>query len=129
MHDMVAAAIDARRKTATGTSDDLLDHMLAAQDPETGQRMREEDLVFNMQFFIVAGHETTALALAWALYLLANSPREQAQAHEQARAQLGTRAATAADLDAMPFITQVLGRSHAAVSAGGPLGAHRAGPG
>ena len=40
MHDMVAAAIDARRKTASGASDDLLDHMLAAQDPETGQRRR-----------------------------------------------------------------------------------------
>jgi cytochrome P450 len=108
MHDMVAAAIEARRNTAPGASSDLLDHMLAAQDPETGQRMSPEDLVFNMQFFIVAGHETTALALAWALYLLANSPREQELAREQARAQLGTRAATAADLDAMPFITQVL---------------------
>ena len=108
MHDMVAAAIAARRRTATGKSDDLLDHMLAAQDPETGQRMSPEDLVFNMQFFIVAGHETTALALAWALYLLANSPREQELARQQARAQLGTAAATAADLDAMPFITQVL---------------------
>ena len=108
MHDMVAAAIEARRKIAPGNSNDLLDHMLAAQDPETGQRMNREDLVFNMQFFIVAGHETTALALAWALYLLANSPVEQQLAHDQARQQLGQRAATAADLDAMPFITRVL---------------------
>jgi cytochrome P450 len=64
-----------------------------------------------MQFFIVAGHETTALALAWALYLLANSPQHQTMAQEQARGQLGTRPATAADLDAMPFITQVLEES------------------
>ena len=111
MHDMVAAAIDARRKEVPGMRDDLLDHMLAAQDPETGHRMSREDLVFNMQFFIVAGHETTALALAWALYLLANSPREQDIAREQARSTLGTRAATAADLDAMPYITQVLEES------------------
>jgi cytochrome P450 len=111
MHEMVAAAIEARRKETPGARDDLLDHMLAAQDPETGQRMSAEDLVFNMQFFIVAGHETTALALAWALYLLANSPADQAIAREQARAQLGDRAATAGDLDAMPFITQVLEES------------------
>ena len=39
MHSMVAAAIEARRKHATGLADDLLDHMLAAEDPETGQRM------------------------------------------------------------------------------------------
>ena len=66
------------------TADDLLDHMLAAQDPETGQRMSPQDLIHNMQFFIVAGHETTALALSWALYLLANSPEHQ----ERARAQV-----------------------------------------
>jgi cytochrome P450 len=110
MHDMVAAAIEARRKNAT-TENDLLDHMLAAHDPETGHRMSVEDLIFNMQFFIVAGHETTALALAWALYLLANSPADQARAREQARGQLGNRAATAGDLDAMPFITQILEES------------------
>lgn len=108
MHDMVATAIEARRQTQPGASNDLLDHMLAAEDPETGRRMSAEDLIFNMQFFIVAGHETTALALAWSLYLLANSPAAQDTAREQARGQLGTRAATASDLDAMPFITQVL---------------------
>ena len=113
MHDMVANAIEARRREqpGTGAADDLLDHMLAAEDPETGHRMSADELVFNMQFFIVAGHETTALALAWALYLLANSPADQKKAHEEARTRLGSRAATAADLDAMPFITQVLEES------------------
>ncbi|HEY4275087.1 MAG TPA: cytochrome P450, partial [Rhizomicrobium sp.] len=111
MHSMVATAIDARRKQATGQADDLLDHMLAAQDPETGQRMSAEDLIHNMQFFIVAGHETTALALAWALYLLANSPEHQEQARAQVTAQLGGRTATAEDLPAMPFIQQVLEES------------------
>ena len=108
MHDMVATAIEARRRAVPGGASDLLDYMLAAQDPETGQRMSAQDLIYNMQFFIVAGHETTALALAWALYLLANSPSDQETARQQARAQLGDRAAEAQDLDAMPFITQVL---------------------
>lgn len=108
MHDMVAAAIEARRAQAPGTANDLLDHMLAAEDPETGHRMSPEDLVFNMQFFIVAGHETTALALAWALYLLAHVPAQQDAVRQQARAQLGARAATAADLAAMPLVEQVL---------------------
>jgi cytochrome P450 len=112
MHDMVASAIEARRrkqpKAAPGAAGGLLDKMMAAEDPETGQRMSAESLIFNMQFFIVAGHETTALALAWALYLLANSPGQQAAARDQARARLGARAAAADDLEAMPFITQVL---------------------
>lgn len=108
MHSMVAAAIEARRNHATGKADDLLDYMLAAQDPETGQRMSPQDLIHNMQFFIVAGHETTALALSWALYLLANSPDHQERARVEVAAQLGGRIATASDLTAMPFIQQVL---------------------
>lgn len=108
MHQMVAQAIEARRGRATGLADDLLDRMLAAQDPETGRRMTPEDLVHNMQFFIVAGHETTALAISWALYLLANIPEYQDRARAEAVAQLNGRVADADDLDAMPFIEQIL---------------------
>ncbi|MBS0279677.1 MAG: cytochrome P450 [Proteobacteria bacterium] len=108
MHSMVAAAIEARRNHATGKADDLLDYMLAAQDPETGQRMSPQDLIHNMQFFIVAGHETTALALSWALYLLANSPEHQERARAEVTAELNGRTAEAGDLAAMPFIQQVL---------------------
>jgi cytochrome P450 len=108
MHQMVASAIEARRRQAAPAADDLLAHMLEAQDPETGQRMSPQDLVFNMQFFIVAGHETTALALAWSLYLLANMPEEQEKARQQARSVLGGRSAEPQDLAAMPAIRQVL---------------------
>src|SRR6201996_5682588 len=111
MHSMVAAAIEARRKHATGLADDLLDHMLAAQDPETGQRMSAQDLIHNMQFFIVAGHETTALAISWALYLLANAPEYQDRARRETQTQLQGRAATAQDLAAMPLVEQILEES------------------
>ena len=108
MHAMVAEAIAARRREVPSPADDLLDHMLSAEDPETGRRMTPENLVHNMQFFIVAGHETTALAISWALYLLANSPGAQDRARDEARTQLGGRVAEAGDLAAMPFINQVL---------------------
>jgi cytochrome P450 len=61
-----------------------------------------------MQFFIVAGHETTALALSWALYLLANSPDHQERARTQVTAQLNGKVAAADDLAAMPLIEQIL---------------------
>jgi cytochrome P450 len=111
MHDMVGAAIEARRKDAAPPADDLLAHMLEAQDPETGQRMSPRELIHNMQFFIVAGHETTALALAWSLYLLAHAPEEQEKAREQARGVLNGRPAEAGDLPALPLIRQVLEES------------------
>ena len=108
MHEMVGTAIEARRNQVDPPADDLLAHMLEAQDPETGQRMSPQQLIYNMQFFIVAGHETTALALAWSLYLLANAPLEQDKAREQARDVLQGRAAEPRDLAAMPLIRQIL---------------------
>jgi cytochrome P450 len=111
MHSMVGAAIEARRRDANPPADDLLARMLAAQDPETGHRLSPEDLIFNMQFFIVAGHETTALALAWALYLLANVPDEQERARAQARNRLQGRAATPEDLPHLPLARQILEES------------------
>ena len=108
MHRMVAAAIEARRAAGPAATEDLLDYMIRAKDPESGRQMTAEDLLHNMQFFIVAGHETTALALSWALYLLANDQEAQARAHAEARDVLGDRAAAAADLDAMPYSRAVL---------------------
>jgi cytochrome P450 len=109
MHRMVSAAIEARRQAGVAPSgEDLLDYMLAAEDPKTGRRMSPTDLLHNMQFFIVAGHETTALALSWALYLLSESPEIQTRAREQARDVLGPRAAGADDLDQMPLIRAIL---------------------
>lgn len=108
MHRMVARAIEARREQGPGKLDDLLDHMMKAQDPESGRRMTPTDLLHNMQFFIVAGHETTALALAWALLLLAHDEDVQDRAREQARAAIGERAAGADDLERAPYVEQIL---------------------
>lgn len=109
MHAMVSRAIEARRREAGGGTDDLLDHMLKAADPETGRRMTPTDLLHNMQFFIVAGHETTALALAWSLMLLALYPGVQTRARDQARAAIGDAGAAGAEhLDAMPYVRQII---------------------
>jgi cytochrome P450 len=54
--------------------DDILTLLLRAQDPETGQAISETELRANIVTFISAGHETTANALSWSLYLLSQSP-------------------------------------------------------
>ena len=98
MHGMVARAIARRTNGPKQENSDMLHHMLAAIDPETGHRMSPSDLVHNMQFFIVAGHETTALAISWALYLLSHSPSCQERARNEAARQLKGRSAKAEDL-------------------------------
>ena len=108
MHKMVSAAIERRRRAAPGPTRDLLDHMMEARDPDSGQTMSPRDLLHNMQFFIVAGHETTALALSWALLMLAHDPPTQERAAATARARLQGRTASARDLAALPEIDAIL---------------------
>jgi len=67
-------ALIAERRAHPGTKDDLLHRLMQARDPESGQSMNDEQLVDNLLTFYLAGHETTAKALTWTLYLLACSP-------------------------------------------------------
>ncbi len=71
--ELVAAR---RRLVAAGepAPHDILGLLLSAEDPETGKSMTAVDLHANIITFIGAGHETTANALTWCLYLLSLSP-------------------------------------------------------
>jgi unspecific monooxygenase len=85
----VAELIAARR--AAGKNDgapprDLFDLMVAARDPETGAAFSDAQLGDQVATMILAGHETTATALFWALYLLALDPTTQQQLAEEAQA-------------------------------------------
>ncbi|VDS09483.1 putative bifunctional P-450/NADPH-P450 reductase 2 [Paracoccus haematequi] len=109
MKDIADRAINARAAAPrTEGAPDLLDLLLDAADPETGRAMTRDELRDNLLTFIVAGHETTALTLAWALYLCAFDPAVQDRAAADAQAALGDRAATAADLDALPLIQRIV---------------------
>ena len=108
MKQMANDAIDqARHRPKTGIPD-LLDLLLAGEDPNSGRKMNPDELRDNLLTFIVAGHETTALTLAWSLYLCAFDPKVQDAAREEAQAALGPRAATADDLPALPLIRRIV---------------------
>ncbi len=108
MKRMADASIDQRRqRPATGVPD-LLDLLLEGEDPKSGRKMNVAELRDNLLTFIVAGHETTALTLAWSLYLCAFSQDIQADARAEAQKVLGDRAATAADLPALPLIRRIV---------------------
>jgi cytochrome P450 len=80
------AAILARRREGGLNGDDLLARLARAKDPETGAPMSEKQLIDNLVTFLAAGHETTAKALTWTLYLLARAPQWQ----ERVAAEIGT---------------------------------------
>jgi cytochrome P450 len=62
----------ASRRGSTEARDDLVAMLLATVDPETGRAMSDAEIVDNLLTFVTAGHETTALGLAWTLQLLAH---------------------------------------------------------
>jgi cytochrome P450 len=64
---------------------DLFDLMEAARDPETGHAFTDAQLADQVATMILAGHETTATALFWSLYLLSLDPAAQEQLAEEVR--------------------------------------------
>lgn len=63
---------------AAGTApDDLATKIMTTADPETGERFEADEMVDQVAIFFLAGHETSASALAWTLYLLATHPEWQ----------------------------------------------------
>jgi cytochrome P450 len=76
---------DRHRSSSDGQQPrDLLDLLSAARDPETGKPFSQEQLRDQVATMILAGHETTAVTLFWALYLLALAPDAQEQVAEEA---------------------------------------------
>ena len=71
---------------ADGTApDDLATKIMTTVDPETGDRFDVDEMVDQVAIFFLAGHETSASALSWALYLLAMYPEWQDKIATEAR--------------------------------------------
>ena len=81
--------IIAKRRAKASTHTDLLDLLLKARDAETGRGMNDAELVANLLTFISAGHETTAVALTWTLWLLAKDEAVQRRVYDEVDALLG----------------------------------------
>lgn len=79
---------------------DLFDLMDEARDPETGKGFSDGQLVDEVATMILAGHETTATALFWALYLLALDPDTQEEIASETR---GEHLDSMADIDRQKF--------------------------
>lgn len=76
---LIAGLTEARAaEIAAGTApDDLATKIMVTADPVTGERFGTGEMVDQVAIFFLAGHETSASALSWALYLLATHPEVQ----------------------------------------------------
>jgi cytochrome P450 len=92
----------------TGDSGDLLSMLLLARDAETSQGMDDRQLTAEVLTLLLAGHETTALALTWTWYLLDAHPDVEHRLHESLASVLGERVPTVGDLPHLPYLRMVV---------------------
>jgi cytochrome P450 len=77
---------------------DILASLLDAKDPVTGETFSRKDLVDQISVLFLAGHETSASVLAWALYLIAMRPDIQERLHAESTAAFADRAPEFSDM-------------------------------
>ncbi|HEX2205647.1 MAG TPA: cytochrome P450 [Longimicrobium sp.] len=106
--DATIYRIVAGRRRSGGDRGDLLSMLLAARDDEgDGGGMSDAQLRDELLTLFLAGHETTANALAWSWHLLALNPDAEARLHAEVDAVLGGRAPTAEDAARLPYTRAV----------------------
>lgn len=88
IRSLVIRLTEARQaEIAAGTApDDLATKIMMTPDPATGRLFSRDEMVDQVAIFFLAGHETSAAALGWALYLLARDPAAQARVAAEAAA-------------------------------------------
>jgi cytochrome P450 len=102
----------AERRASGGDFGDLLSMLLAAQDTESGgAKMTDLQIRDEIITLFLAGHQTTANALAWTWYLLATHPESERALFDELDRVLGGRAPSADDFDSLPYTYAVFAES------------------
>jgi len=107
---IVQNLLDQRRKAGIG-GDDLVTRMLTARNPDTGQPMPDDRIVDNLTTFLLAGHETTAKALTWTLYILSRAPEWQERVRDEIRTVAKSGRIGPLTISKLPLTSRVLKES------------------
>lgn len=108
--DDVVFRIIAERRASGKDEGDLLSMLLAMRD-EDGSQMTDQQLRDEVMTLFLAGHETTALTLAWSWYLLGTNPEAEKRFHEELDQVLGVRSPEMSDLQQLKFTEQIVKES------------------
>jgi cytochrome P450 len=106
LDEVIYGFIERRRRSGEERGD-LLSILLHARD-EDGSRMTDQQLRDEAMTLFLAGHETTALVLAWTGYLLAQHPDAADRLHAEVRSVLGDRPPSVADLPRLATAERVV---------------------
>jgi len=106
LRDVAARALSARRQNG-GEGGDLLGRLVTERDPTTGAVLPDDLIIDNVVTFLLAGHETTAQALTWTLYLLALFPDWQQEAREEIWRVAGDRLIDREHIQQLPLVEAI----------------------
>jgi len=110
LDEVVGKIVDERRR-ATHRNEDLLSMLLDAVDEDTNKGITPRQVRDEVLTLLLAGHETTANALAWTWYLLAQNPAAESKLHDEIASTLGERAPGAPDLPQLRYTRMVIEES------------------
>ncbi|WPF68475.1 bifunctional cytochrome P450/NADPH--P450 reductase [Corynebacterium sp. 21KM1197] len=109
MWETVDTLISERRASPSPAGEeDILDVMMSAKDPETGEALSDENLRYQLVTFLIAGHETTSGLLSFTIYELLRNPRVWVKARKIVDEVLGGRFPEHGDLKDLGYIDQIL---------------------
>jgi len=110
LHGVTDGLIEARRLSGEQVPD-LLGMLMAAEDPESGEKMDDRQLRDEVLTMLLAGHETTANGLTWILYLLSQHPDVLGRLEGEVDRVLDGRAVRASDIKDFTYTSQVIKES------------------
>jgi cytochrome P450 len=109
--ETVVYQIIAERRQTRRDESDLLSMFLAARDDETGTGMTDRQLRDEVVTMLLAGHETTSLALSWTYYLLSQHPGAERSIEGEVDREIGSARPTFAHVDRLTFTRRVIEES------------------
>jgi cytochrome P450 len=109
--DEIVHSIINERRTSGQQKDDLLGMLMEATDEETGAGMTDKQLRDEVITIMLAGHETTAVNLAWTFTLLSQHPDVRQKLEAELDDVLNARVPTMADIPDLSYTTMVIEES------------------
>ena len=108
---MIRPRFDAHRAGLPSDNTDILQSFLDAKDEATGESFSLDELLDQVAMLFLAGHETSASALTWAAYLLANAPEVQERMHNEVVSRIADRQPALADMRYLDLVRNVFRES------------------
>ncbi|WP_226579838.1 bifunctional cytochrome P450/NADPH--P450 reductase [Halobacillus litoralis] len=108
MFNLVDDLIEERKQDGDQGENDLLSHMLKGKDPETGEKLDDENIRFQIITFLIAGHETTSGLLSFAIYYLLKNPDKLQKAYKEVDEVLGEDTPSYKQVKQLKYVRMIL---------------------